>query len=241
MGQIKQKIKKIFFENCPTYIANELLNYKYQYFSNISFSQVGEDMVLSRFFEKKLTGFYVDIGAHHPIRFSNTYKFYLQGWRGINVDAMPGSMIPFQQIRPLDINLEFAISGSSQNLTYYIFNEPALNTFSKEEADKKNGLRQYRIIDTRVIKTKTLKEVLDSYLPVGMTIDFMSIDVEGLDFAVLKSNDWNKYKPSIVIVESLEGNLDEIDKNEIYLFLKEKGYEVVVKIYDSMFFKLKND
>ncbi len=217
MGRIKRKVKSLFFENCPVYLANELLSYKYQYFSNISFSQEGEDMVLSRFLEKKEKGFYVDIGAHHPIRFSNTYKFYLEGWRGINIDAMPGSMIPFQQIRPFDINLEAEISETPQNLTYYIFNEPALNTLSKDEADKKNGLNNYRIIDTKKITTKTLKDVLDSYLPSGMPIDFMSVDVEGLDLEVLRSNDWNRYKPSILLVESLRENLDEIDKNMIAL------------------------
>jgi hypothetical protein len=62
---------------------------------NQSYSQEGEDMVLYRTFETVKEGFYVDVGAHHPDRFSNTYKFYKQGWRGINIDAMPGGMDPF--------------------------------------------------------------------------------------------------------------------------------------------------
>ena len=57
-----------------------------------SFSQEGEDLVLARIFEGKKNGFYVDIGAHHPTRFSNTHYFYRRGWSGINIDAMPGSM-----------------------------------------------------------------------------------------------------------------------------------------------------
>ncbi|MFM6346540.1 MAG: hypothetical protein ACKPFK_15520, partial [Dolichospermum sp.] len=95
--------------------------YKYH---NISYSQEGEDLILARFFEKEKNGFYVDIGAHHPQRFSNTYYFYLKGWSGINIDAMPGSMKIFDDLRPLDINLEIPISDKSEILTYYEFDEP---------------------------------------------------------------------------------------------------------------------
>ncbi|MCP2732462.1 FkbM family methyltransferase, partial [Symplocastrum sp. BBK-W-15] len=98
-------------------------------YHNLSYSQEGEDMIISRFFEGKKQGFYVDVGAHHPQRFSNTYRFYLQGWRGINIDAMPGSMEIFNKIRANDINLEISISDCNQILTYYEFNEPALNGF----------------------------------------------------------------------------------------------------------------
>src|SRR5580700_9536062 len=95
-----------------------------------SYAQEGEDMVMRRFFESRATpGFYVDVGAHHPQRFSNTYFFYRQGWRGINIDAMPGSMKAFETLRPRDINIEAAVSAEHQSLTYAIFNEPALNSF----------------------------------------------------------------------------------------------------------------
>ena len=73
---------------------------------NICYSQNGEDLILNRFLENKKNGFYIDIGAHHPIRFSNTYLFYKKGWRGINIDAMPGSMDLFNKIRSRDINIE---------------------------------------------------------------------------------------------------------------------------------------
>src|SRR5580658_8816405 len=78
-----------------------------------SFSQEGEDMILASFFEGKKNGFYVDVGAHHPKRFSNTHHFYIRGWRGINVDATPGSMKLFRRTRPDDINIEAAVSDQS--------------------------------------------------------------------------------------------------------------------------------
>jgi hypothetical protein len=77
--------------------------------SKHSWSQEGEDLILQRIFEGQTTGFYIDVGAHHPRRFSNTFSFYRLGWQGLNIDAMPGSMVAFEKDRPPDINLEIGI------------------------------------------------------------------------------------------------------------------------------------
>lgn len=237
MGKIRKKIKKIIFDRCPDYIAKELYDYKNSGFNNLSFSQEGEDLVLARFLDGKTSGFYVDVGAHHPMRFSNTYKFYLQGWKGINIDAMPNSMVLFNRIRPNDINLELAVSDKPETLIYYIFNEPALNTFSEQDAKLHDKVGSFRIVDKKRIEMHTLFEILDSHLPANTQIDFMSIDVEGLDLAVLKSNNWSKYRPIILLVESLRENLDQISKNNIYQYLKDIGYSLIAKTYNTMFFK----
>jgi len=96
-------------------------------------------MLLERFLEHRHSGFYVDVGAHHPKRFSNTYRLYRRGWRGLNIDANPGSMTLFQNVRPRDINVEAAVSSTPRELTYYIFNEPALNTFKRDLALERVG------------------------------------------------------------------------------------------------------
>lgn len=206
-------------------------------FSNLSYSQEGEDRILARYFGEKQEGFYVDIGAHHPHRFSNTYLFYRQGWKGLNIDAMPGSMKEFEKLRPADINIEAAVSAQKQTLVYHIFNEPALNTFSKEEVQKKDGLRNYKVIDKIEIETFPLSFVLEKYLPQGQPIDFMSIDVEGLDFDVLISNDWDRFKPEMILVESLNNTVESIMTLPTFRFLKEKGYSLVAKSYNTLFFK----
>ena len=64
-----------------------------------SYSQEGEDLVLRKIFKKQDKGFYVDVGAHHPKRFSNTFLLYKKGWNGINIDATPGSMKLFNKFR----------------------------------------------------------------------------------------------------------------------------------------------
>jgi len=242
MGRVKEFVKKVVFNIYPMKFALALYQYKTMYFNKISFSQEGEDMVLTRLLNHKSKGFYIDVGAHHPILISNTYKFYLQGWTGINIDAMPGSMIPFKKLRPNDINLEYAISDEPQNMTYYMFNAPELNTFSKEEADYKNGkngFESYHIIDKLEINTYTLKDILDANCPKDQLIDFMTIDVEGLDLAVLRSNDWSKYRPRFILVEALRDSFsfEKLNEAPVYSYLKGHNYSLVAKTYNTLFFK----
>lgn len=207
-------------------------------FGTISYSQEGEDLLLQRIFERNESGFYVDIGAHHPERFSNTYLFYKKGWRGINIDAMPGSMDLFKDLRPDDINLEIPISDKAQLLKYYIFNEKALNSFSSENAEK-YILNGYKVENEIQLETKRLDEVLGKYLSEGQEIDFFSIDVEGLDYQVLLSNDWKKYRPKFVLIEDLGGKtIDELLGEGIsYKFMKENGYKLYAKTLNTLFFK----
>jgi hypothetical protein len=146
-------------------------------------------------------------------------------------------MNAFKKLRPRDINVEIPVSDKKQVLAYHIFNEPALNTFSIEEARKKDGLGDYKILQVINLETFPLSDILDKYLPANRVINFLSIDVEGLDFDVLRSNNWEKYQPSIILIESLRNSLEEINKNEIYVYLKGLNYELVAKTFNTMFFK----
>ncbi len=235
---MKKIIKNLIPQKYHKQIS-DFINLYFDGFSLKSYSQEGEDLILRRIFETQQKGFYVDVGAHHPMRFSNTYFFYKQGWQGINIDAMPGSMKLFDRIRPRDINLERAVSNQKTVLTYYIFNEPALNGFSEKISIQRDGLREYKITSTKKIHTYTLKEILDEYLPKSQPIDFLSIDVEGLDFEVLKSNNWDQYAPKVVLVESLKLDLEKMMHNEVYKFLNERGYILYAKTVNTLIFKLK--
>ena len=187
-----------------------------------SYSQFGEDLIVSHLFQGKGRGFYVDVGAHRPTQFSNTYFFYKRGWRGINIDAMPGSMKLFRIVRHRDINLEAAISGMKETKLYYSFNRPLQNgIYDDETVLNTPGLV---LIEKREIVTQTLSSILDSHLPKEVTIDILSIDVEGLDLAVLKSNNWSKYKPRVILVEILNFNMEMLKDHEVSKFLSEAGY-----------------
>lgn len=236
--QLKRFIKFIL----PKGVLDKIKGIRTSYFlefDNQSYSQEGEDMILNRIFEGKTNGFYIDVGAHHPKRFSNTYFFYKQGWRGINIDAMPNSMHLFNKIRPRDINLEIAISSESKKLTYYEFNEPALNGFSEELSKDRDGLRNYKIINQLEITTHRLDDVLKNLKnEIPTEIDFLSIDVEGLDFEVLQSLNFNVYKPRVILIEILTSNLEDIAKHEIADYLKKFDYEIFAKTVNTVFFKI---
>lgn len=221
------------------------------------YGQFGEDAVIQGIFQDEAwamasakagggirsePGFYVDIGAFAPIQHSNTYWFYKKGWRGINIDATPGSMRIFNRVRRRDINLELAISTQEGELTYYIWGTPNVcNTTSKEVAEKltKNGC----FPEQKKVKAQTLRRVLDECLPAGQTIDFMSVDVESHNLEVLKSNDWQKYRPRIILVEADgdEGDLQSIAASEMVSLMRGHHYKVCAWVKPTIIFKLERD
>lgn len=208
----------------------------------ISWSQEGEDRILQRIFERQSCGFYVDIGAHHPKRFSNTYLFYRKGWVGINVDAMPGSMQAFKKVRPCDINLELGVGTKEGELDYYVFNELALNGFSKELSEKRHASESdCKVVEVLKVKIQPLSKILGEYLPSRQVVDFMSIDAEGLDLDVLQSNDWQRYRPKLVLVEVLGSSLCELTSSEIGTFMKGVNYSIYAKCMNTVFFKDNNE
>ncbi|WP_406824460.1 FkbM family methyltransferase [Pedobacter sp. KACC 23697] len=205
-----------------------------------SYSQDGEDMILKAIYEQKkgYKGFFVDVGAHHPVRYSNTNYFYKRGWKGINIEPTPSAIGAFNTFRKRDINLNIGIGPEKTKLKFYCFNEPALNSFSEEVSkriDAESG--KYKIIKELDIDVLPLGDVLDQHLPANTTIDFLSIDVEGLDYQVLLSNNWDKYKPSIILVEE-NVNVDDLNHSPIYKFLKDKGYTFFAKTLRTCVYRL---
>lgn len=228
MGQLA-KIKETILKYFPVN----------KFFHARSYSQEGEDMVIRGFYEgkKRYKGFYVDVGAHHPYRFSNTMYFYRKGWRGINIEPSPEAMKWFKFFRRKDTNLNIGISDSPQELTYYCFNEPALNGFSKEISEKRDGLKsRYHLLKTIPVPTLPLKEVFANHIGQETFIDFLSIDAEGFDLVVLKSNDWSRFRPGFVLVEE-EIDFTALDASPIYQFLRDKRYKLVAKTKRTLFFK----
>lgn len=202
---------------------------------NCSYGQDGEDLILNRLLDGQALGFYVDVGAHHPVRFSNTYLFYQRGWRGINIDAMPGSMKKFNKVRPRDINIECGVAGSAGKLMYHRFNEPALNTFDASEAERKNK-PPYQMIEAVEVAVERLDALLERYLPTGQQIDFLSVDVEGKDEEVLRSNDWSRYRPRFILAETLRTDMLSLGECPVVQFLRTVSYRPVGKAYNTSFF-----
>jgi FkbM family methyltransferase len=202
-------------------------------FARTSFAQEGEDLILERIFEGQANGLYVDVGAHHPRRFSNTELLYRRGWRGVNVDAAPGSMDAFRKLRPRDINLELGIARTAETRDFFVFDEPALNTFDAARA-KTLDKPPYRIVSVQKVRCAPLAEILREHA-IG-AIDLLTIDAEGSDYDVLQTLDWDASKPRIVLVEQHQLDLVALLATDVAQFMKARGYGVIAKTFNSIFY-----
>ena len=228
-----KKVKEIFNYEV-NYKAEDKLN-----FSQFSYSQEGEDLVLNKLLGNKSNGFYIDIGANHPIRFSNTWFFYKKGWRGINIEPNPDMFKLLEEYRPHDVNLNIGISDVNDTLDYYMFNEPALNTFSENERDQYLLKDEYSIINQLKINVETLGNVFTHMnLSKNQEIDFISIDAEGFDLKVLQSFDIKVYSPKVILIEILEvKSIMDVLHNEIYIYLTSMNYYLYLRTGNTFIFK----
>jgi len=201
-----------------------------------SYSQEGEDRILARMYEGLVHGFYVDVGAYHPARFSNTLLLYKRGWCGINIDAMPGRMRLFRWTRPRDVNIEAAVSDSSKELLYYMFNESALNGFSRELSLSRHGQRGFRLVGKVRLKPRALGDILSEHLRPGQDIHVLNIDVEGHEESVLRSNNWDVFRPWLVLVESLGMTIEDVTRKGAGAFLHQCGYKLKAATRNTFFF-----
>jgi FkbM family methyltransferase len=203
-------------------------------FGSVSFAQEGEDVILARIFEAQPRGVYVDVGAHHPRRFSNTELLYRRGWHGLNIDAAPGSMEAFRKLRPRDINLEVGIADVDEIRDFYVFDEPALNTFDAARA-KSLDKPPYKIRAVQRVRCAPLRAILHEH---GIAaVDLLTIDAEGFDDLVLRTLDWDVVRPRVVLVEQHQLDLAALLASEICVFMRERGYDVVAKTFNSVFYR----
>lgn len=182
------------------------------------FSQEGEELYLKEKFAKK-EGVYVDVGALHPFRFSNTAWAYARGWRGINIEPNVDQFHLFEVFRPDDINLNCGVGDKEGELTYYCFEEPALNGFEIE------AHKDVPIVEQRKVRIRRLSDILKEYNI--EQIDFLDIDVEGFEMEVLKSIDFSVNIECILLEQHV--NVEFLNETEESLYLKDKGYEAIAK------------
>ncbi|GFI15514.1 hypothetical protein IMSAG249_02367 [Lachnospiraceae bacterium] len=192
-----------------------------KYISSIC-SQDGEEIFLRDYFFKKAKGIYVDVGANHPFRFSNTFWAYAEGWRGINIEPDVFNYKLLKEVRPEDININCGISDVETYMDYYVFKENALNTFCRDEIRNESD-----IVDIRKVPVRRMDSILKEYRI--FNIDFMDIDVEGMELKVLNSINWDDVKIECILVEQRRMSLAEVLESNVCKFLKDKGYVPVNK------------
>ena len=192
-----------------------------------SYAQGGEDIAADFFFQyvglsSKVT--YLDVGAYDPVKINNTYFFYRKGNRGVLVEPNVTMCEKLREVRPRDTTLAAGIGISAvKEADYYLMTDPSWNTFSKEEAEHQEKATGKKISIKKVIKMPLLdiNDVMQEHF--GKAPTFLSIDAEGLHLAILKSIDYDKFRPPLICAETLiSGTRETIP--EIPQFMTSKGY-----------------
>jgi len=203
----------------------------------VSYSQSGEDMIL--WFLLNHLGIelptYVDVGAHHPERLSNTALFYLLGSRGMNIEADPRLYEAFPRARPRDVNLNLGIGAEPGTLTFHRMSDPSLNTFSPVEAEKLTREHGIAVLEVLSVRVERLSSILARE---NLRPDFLSIDTEGLDFEVLQTFDFDWHRPAAICIESISFALDGSGRKDerIRAYLAERDYSVYADTYVNTIF-----
>jgi FkbM family methyltransferase len=175
----------------------------------ISFAQCGEDMVLWRAFSTRRTpGFYVDIGANHAYRDSVTKIFYDAGWSGINVEPVVPFHESLQSERERDINLLMGASDQPGQMVFHL-NRSNLDLSTFESAFAEEYRARGDDVSDVVVPVVTLRQLLEENAP-NREIDFLKVDTEGHEHAVIRGNDWSRFRPKIVVLETSPANAPTI-------------------------------
>jgi len=191
----------------------------------ISYSQNYEDILLWRALKHVGKGFYIDVGANHPVDDSVTKLFYENGWSGINIEPVPEKLEDLKRDRPRDINLGSLVGSKSGSIVFYeIPEDTRLSTTDEVTAKKHAAEFGYSIKPHRMTF-----ESLDAICRRNNTdiIHFLKIDVEGCEGDVISSIDFDFIKPWIIVVESTLPCSDESADISWESTLKNTGYEFV--------------
>ena len=210
------------------------------FFSKKNYSIFGEDKFIERYFGNKPKGFYIDVGCYHPLDGNNTQLLYKKGWNGINLDINYYSIKLFNFLRKGDINIHSGISNKKNRLTMYYRKEINMLNTLDEKIAKMNFRNGYK---KKNIQVNTLNYFISKYFKKLDMIDFINIDVEGVELNVLKSLNFKIYKPQLICVEihnikkMFDTNYKYLKTNSIYNFLVKKGYKIVWKYKYSFIFE----
>jgi FkbM family methyltransferase len=195
--------------------------------TKFSFAQFGEDLVasglLSAIGVEKPT--YMDVGAYEPIRSNNTYLFFRRGGRGVLVEPNVALTDKLKRKRPGDTVLAAGIGvDNNPAADYYVLSDDELNTFDKDQAERLTRETTTKLIKVVKMPLLNINAVIAEHFGGGAP-DFLSIDIEGMDFAVLKSLDFTRFRPKVLCVETIITATFKHNADTLAL-LAEKGYEL---------------
>ena len=212
---------------------------KHYTLTTTSFSQCGEDRIMAFVFMVLGVGapIYLDIGANDPKYLSNTYLFYRHGCKGVLVEPNPTLFNRLQSVRPRDICLNVGVGPQEGMMPFYEYDSAAagLSTFSEQEVREGKARHHHKVKQVRQMPVVTINSILEEYFPTPPNL--LSIDVEGLDTAILQSLDYARFAPDVICTETLLHGGGRSTKDEVLpKFLSTKGYRLYADTYVNSIF-----
>lgn len=194
-------------------------------------SQEGEDLVLGRLLSSRRRGFYLDVGGHHPWRFSNTALLYDRGWHGLVIEPNPSMWFWFRLLRRRDDLVRCAVGRSAGFKTYFRFRESALNTMDSDLADQRSAMG-FRMLSSTSVPVRTIDDILETHAIDGR-IHLVSIDVEGFELEALAGFDVPRWKPEVICLERIGVRMGEERRDSVLSDLLDVGYAPYAKLLHS--------
>ena len=193
-------------------------------------SEDGEEIILYNFFAQKRTGFFVEVGAYNGVDLSNTYFLESLGWHGILIEPDPSLHAQCVRARPYSKVLNVAASDKSGKLQFTTAVGKEWLSFSGENKEREQRvLAEGGVLSKQDVPCMTLNTILaDCQEP----IDFISIDVEGHELSVLAGLDFERFRPTVILLEQGRGQQDRI----IDEFLSKKGYQRAFRLGSNSFY-----
>lgn len=237
IAKIKSRVKENRFMNFGAELVLELF-VTMRYFVKGSFSQFGEDAYVSQLFErgggKKSDIKYVDIGANHYRRSNNTYLFYKSGARGICVEADSFLCKKLKRGRKHDRVINCAVGvEDGKEVEFYVLSLSTRSSMDREVVKNlvSQGLKVKKTIKLPCISINSLLEQ-NQFTP-----DYLSIDIEGMDYLVLRSVDFNKYRIKVIVAERTEEIIENETMDE---YMERNGYLVYKKTRANVIYNRRN-
>jgi hypothetical protein len=209
----------------------------------VTYSIEAEDLLIERLFYALIErdpghkGFYLDLGAYDPVRFSNTFLLYQKGWSGVNVDPNPEAIRRFREQRPRDTAVHAAIGRDGEAGNYLVFDEQLLNGFLPPEIEALHVANGHYVVARVPVKFRSVGSLLAEFAPVGIRIDLLNIDVEMMEHLILSEWDFSIWRPRIIAIE-IHGPLavTELAKNQSATLLVERGYVFLSRLWHTSIF-----
>ncbi|MGB9366425.1 MAG: FkbM family methyltransferase [Xanthobacteraceae bacterium] len=168
----------------------------------LAYAQRFEDFHLWRALGDIANGFYVDVGAGHPVYDNVSFAFYLAGWRGIAVEPNPALAALARAVRPRDQLYEGLCGAAAGDATLYLQREfHGLSTTVAEHAQAAEK-EVNRSAEAVTLPMATLAALCEQHAPTSF--EFLKIDVEGAEADVLRGADFSRFRPKIIVVEAIK-------------------------------------